>query len=174
MSETQNSWVSHAEAIQYGISLLIYIVMYGLLAGVFLWGGIFFTARGNTGIAFISTFIGVILSIAGFIGIFYKVIADGVYTAIRNAGVADDAVVASSPESGGATSTGELNVSSSYDEANEELRVTVDNPGGARFLDILVDGEKRETLSSPESGDSVTVSKKPSESVELKRRSYGT
>jgi len=173
MSETQNSWVSHSEAIQYGISLLIYIVMYGLLAGVFLWGGVYLAARGNTGIAFISTFIGVILSIAGFIGIFYKVIADGVYTAIRNAGVADEPAVASEGDTGTA-STGELNVSSSYDEANEELNVIVDNPGGARFLDILVGGEKRKTLSSPEAGDSVTVSKKPSESVEVKRRNYGT
>jgi len=164
-------WVKHSEAIRYGMGLLVYIFMYGLLAGVFFWGGIYLYADGSFMLGSVAYFIGALFSLAGFLGIFYKVIADGVYTGIRNAGNADREIVES--ETTEQEGNGELELTTSYDDENGRMKLTVENSGGADFLDIVVDGEVRETLSSPKLGDEVVVDKKPSESVEVTRRSYG-
>ena len=146
--------------------------MYGLLAGVCFWGGVYFYGSGDFSLGTAAYFVGILVSTAGFFGIFYKVISDAVYTGLRNAGASDLAEVSEGSRTR-REDPGELDLSSTYDEENEVLKVTVNNPGGADYLDIIVDGEVRETLRSPEPGEETTVDKKPSESIEVKRREYG-
>jgi hypothetical protein len=75
--ERMTQQVTVAETIKYGLDLIGYVIVFSVLAGFFYGFGWFFL-DGSPTFALVSYAAGTIVGTAGFLGIFYKVIADGV------------------------------------------------------------------------------------------------
>jgi hypothetical protein len=170
-------------ALGYGLNLLGYIFVYHVFTGILLFvaslavdypGGV-----GRLAAGFLAV-LSVLVYIAGTFGILYKIIADAVAVGTMNARAHEATLDMESTEgtepsgsSGSVRYTGDPEVETAYDEDSKQLMVLIEHPGNADFVDVMVDGETCHTFGSPEPGDSVTVDKEPSESLEIKKRSYG-